>query len=739
MKKVILHIAILILVLTAALTPRNINAQQQMMTDNQALADSLIIFVKHLPDEELKLEILFEICKNHTNVDSVHNYAEQMLALATKLGDAVSCARANKFIGWSYNSKGIYEKALAAHYRALIIYDSIGDSANLAHSYNKTAEDLLRLKDYYRADRYMHKSLDIYTQMGRESEYPTIYRNLGVMYRDYKVYGFAKQYFKTAIEIDSSLNNIKGLVTDYNYLAMTEHDEYHEFGKSENIASALRNNNIAYQMASTMNDTSLLILTLQSALPINLDYAGTLDSSARQHLLDSCVQIYHQAMVLSRAFGYNNNFSILENSRARHLMLNHRYKDCLNHLEASREKALADNIQFDVDLDCYIECYKALGDYRSALAYQRRKGMSGNQKYFLETTMNSSKSSTKEEFEKKLRDQEKVKKNRDLLFEEHKKMIRIINTSASVFILILLVFAIVAFNEMRARQRNNQLLLAQKNESATQRNILASINIQITDSIRYAKEIQNAVIPSAQIMNSIFGENLVIWKPLDIVSGNFYWAKQTGRYKMLAVADCLRHGVPGAFTSMLGITSLNDIVTSEISDNHCPTALTILDKLRRKIESAIPQQGQSEPANVIDIALCIIDTSTNTMQFAGAHSPMIIIRNQKLTVIESDNIHIGAPDGNNTEFTNTKVALRAGDVVYLYTDGIASQLNTEWNDNSTVILTELLSAIHHLPFAEQLEYINYALSKSPKSQEIIDQIDDILMVGIRIGEATEVG
>lgn len=737
MKRLILHITIVILVLTAALTPRRIIAQQ---TDNQSLADSLVIVIKNVTDEKQKLEILFEICKNHTNVDSIHNYAEQMLALATKLDDAISCARANKFLGWSYNSRGNYEKALASHYRALIIYDSIGDSLNLARSYNKTAEDLLQLKDYYRADKYLHKSLEIFAELGVESEYPTIYRNLGVMYRDYKVFGFAKQYFETAIEIDSRLNNTRGLVSDYNYLAVTEQDEYHEFGNPQSIVSAMKNNNTAYRMAVELNDTALLILTTQSALPISLDYSGTLDSAARQHLLDSCVQIYHEAVTLSNAFGYTNNISTLENSRARHLLLNRRYTDCLNHLEDTRKKAQANkDIHYEIDYDSYIECYVALGDYRNALAYQRRKGMTENQEYFLETTMNSSKSSVKEEFEQKLRDQEKLKKNRDLLFEEHKKMIRIINISAIVFILILLVFAIVAFFEMRARQRNNQLLLAQKDESTTQRNILASINIQITDSIRYAKEIQNAVIPSAQIMNTIFGENLVIWKPLDIVSGNFYWAKQTGRYKMLAVADCLRHGVPGAFTSMLGITSLNDIVTSEISDNHCPTASTILDKLRRKIESAIPQQGQSEPANVIDIALCIIDTNTNTMQFAGAHSPMIIIRHQKLTAIESDNIHIGAPDGNNDEFTNTKVALRAGDVVYLYTDGIASQLNTEWNDNSTEILTELLTTIHYLPFAEQLEYINYALSKSPKSQEIIDQIDDILMVGIRIGEATEEG
>ena len=134
---------------------------------------------------------------------------------------------------------------------------------------------------------------------------------------------------------------------------------------------------------------------------------------------------------------------------------------------------------------------------------------------------------------------------------------------------------------------------------------------------------------------------------------------------------------------------------------------------------------------MIDIALCIIDTESNTLQFAGAHSPMLIIRNGNLTKFESDNIHIGSPDGSNTEFTNTKVALHPGDIVYLYTDGIAQQLSSEW-EYSTGVLTDLLTLIYDKSFTEQVEYINYALSKSPKSQEIINQTDDILLVGIRI-------
>ena len=729
------HIISATLALTI-LTPRTVCAQSEQEQD-QHLADSLVAIVRQQPDNQQKLDLLFSICKNHTNVDSIHAYAEQMLELGTKLGDIVSVARANKFIGWSYNSTGNYEKAMANHYRALIIYDSIGDSLNLARCYNKTGEDLLHLKSYYTADKYLHKSLEIYSQLGLESEFPAIYRNLGVMYRDYKVFETAKRYFGNAIEIDSSLNNIAGLISDYNYLAMTEYIEYNELNNTECIENAMRFNNIAYQKAVELNDTTSLILVTQSALPICLDYAETLDSAARQHLLDSCVQIYHLAMVCSKALGYTNNFSILENSRARHLLLNHRYTDCLNHLETTRQKAKAENVRYEIDYDCYIECFAAMGNYKKALEYKKMKSKAENQEFFFRSSLNSSKSSTKEEFEKKLRDQEKERKNRELLFEEHKKMLRIIYFSVQAFILILIVTIIVAYNEMRARQRNNKVLMAQKSEFATQRNMLANINIQITDGIRYAKEIQNAVIPSAEIMNSIFGESLVIWTPIEIVSGNFYWATQKGRYKMLAVADCLRHGVPGAFTSMLGITSLNDIATSEVTDNHCPSASSILDKLRRKIENAIPQQEQSEPATMIDIALCIIDTSTNTMQFAGAHSPVIIIRNGKPTIIESDNIHIGDPDSTNAEFTNTKVALRAGDVVYLYTDGINLQLNTEWHNSSTDILTELLTTIHELSFAEQVEYVNYALSKSPKSQEMSEQMDDILLIGIKIGEEVE--
>ena len=694
--------------------------------------DSIAKVVNLMPDNDEKLIALFAISANHLCVDTVFKYAEQMRILANHLGNRAAIARANQIIGWCYGCKGDYEKALSNHYHALIIYDSISDVLGTARCYNATGEDMLDLKDYNSADEYLHKAFEIYQMLGMESEYPKIYRNLGSMYKDYKLFETSKNYLKNAIEIDSSNQSLGGLMVDYNYLAEAEYAEYCEYGNKENIELAKHHNDISYEIAVELNDSSYLLYAIQSSLPICLDYADVLDSVARQHLLDSCVNIYHQAMELSRKFGYDANYYVLDNCRAKHLLLNHRYADCLEQLEKNSQQYVSNsNSQLQPDYDTYIKCYIAMGNYQKALEYKKLKDIAENQDDFLETTLNSSKSSTKDEFEQLLRQQEKEKHNRELLFEEHKKMVRIINIAIAIFIVFLITFALVALHEMRNRKANSEKLLMQKSEYEAQRNMLANINIQITDSIRYAKEIQNAVIPSGAIMNAIFGESLIIWKPLDIVSGNFYWATLRGRYKMLAVADCMRHGVPGAFISMLGITSLNDIAQTDVSENYCPTAAVMLDKLRTKIEKSIPQHDMSGPANMIDIALCIIDTDDNTMQFAGAHSPMFIVRNGNLTVIKSDDVHIGEGSDNRPEFTNTKVALHDGDIVYLYTDGIASQLN-EAGDQPDEKLARLLTKNSRLSFAAQKDAITKALTQFDNAGDIRNQTDDILLVGIRI-------
>ena len=711
-----------------ALTGWSLNLSSQPM----AHMDSLTASLRVATDDEQKLDILHDICAQHMSVDTVLLYAEQMRSLADQINNYGALARAHQFMGWCHGNMGNYERALSNHYRALIIYDSIADSLGMARCYNATGEDFLDLKDYYSADEYFHKALDIYIALGLESAIPSIYRNLGSMYKDYKIFETARKYFRDAIAIDSAHNSVSGLTIDYNYMAETEYDEYHETNNRTNIILAKKYSDMSYATATSLDDSTYMFYTIQNSLPICLDYVRILDSAARRRLLDHCDYLFQTAMGYVKKYGYYSNYYKLQNCKARYLQLNHRYTECLNLLDSISQKSGIDIDEAPiVDYDCYIDCYIAMGNYQKALEYKKLNALSEGQEYYLETTLNSSKSSTKDEFEQMLRQQVKDKQKRELMFKERRKMARIINISAGVLIILLIVIVIVKLREIRHKQKSNILLLKQQEEYEYQRNILSAINVQITDGIRYAKEIQTSIMPSAKIMNSIFGDNLVIWKPLDIVSGNFYWAAQKGRYKFIAVGDCLRHGVPGAFTSMLGITSLSDIATLEVADNQSPTASSMLDKLRNKIENTIPNAEGSEPANMIDIALCIIDSESKTMQFAGAHSPMFIVRNGNLSEIKSDDIHIGSSNSGLSEFTNVTMELQDGDVLYFYTDGIAQQLNSEW-EFSTGILTDLLTLVYDKPFTEQIEYINYALSKSPKSQEIIDQTDDILLVGIRI-------
>ena len=158
-----------------ALTGWSLNLNGQPRTH----LDSLTASLRGMPDDEQKLSVLHDLCLEHMNVDTVLLYAEQMRMLATQLSNYESLARAHQFIGWSQANIGNYERALSNHYRALIIYDSIADSLGMARCYNATGEDFLDLKDYYSADEYFHKALDIYNALGIETAIPSIYRNLG--------------------------------------------------------------------------------------------------------------------------------------------------------------------------------------------------------------------------------------------------------------------------------------------------------------------------------------------------------------------------------------------------------------------------------------------------------------------------------------------------------------------------------------------------------------------------------
>ena len=245
-------------------------------------------------------------------------------------------------------------------------------------------------------------------------------------------------------------------------------------------------------------------------------------------------------------------------------------------------------------------------------------------------------------------------------------------------------------------------------------------------------------MPNIDLMNSIFGECLIIFRPRDIVSGDFYWATQIGRYKALAVADCTGHGVPGALLSILGISMLNDLVAS--TNMHAPevSPARLLNSLRLKMRESLRQRSDDYTnQDGMDIAFCLYDTQSKCLQYSGAFRPLLLMRRGELIQYEADRMPIGSQMCTDKPFTNNIIDIEPDDVVYLYTDGIVDQFGADdVGKFHGTRLRELIRTHYQMPFTRQralFEQVFDDWRTSPQTGEMVHQTDDMLLVGVRFG------
>jgi len=288
---------------------------------------------------------------------------------------------------------------------------------------------------------------------------------------------------------------------------------------------------------------------------------------------------------------------------------------------------------------------------------------------------------------------------------------------------------IISANEVLTQL--NEEINSQKEEIETQRDHLFVQNEAICSSINYAQRIQSAMLPLESDIHELLDEVFILFKPRDIVSGDFYWIKQVNQYIVLVAADCTGHGVPGALMSMLGISHLNEIVhRREITQ-----ANQILDELRNRIKFALRQQGQPDEAkDGIEMALCVLDTNNMTMQYSGANSPLYLIRSEngvpELKVLEADRMPIGFYHGKDRTFTNHDIRLETGDTFYLFSDGFVDQKGgKEKKKFLSKNFKKLLLEIHQEPIREQKDILEKTLSNWMGHSS---QIDDIMVIGVRV-------
>lgn len=276
--------------------------------------------------------------------------------------------------------------------------------------------------------------------------------------------------------------------------------------------------------------------------------------------------------------------------------------------------------------------------------------------------------------------------------------------------------------EEKVKERTLELL--------RQNTIIEEKNKHITDSIRYAKRIQDATLPDRSLVETYLKEAFVLFKPKDIVSGDFYWVERVENKILFAVVDCTGHGVPGAFLSLIGHNSLNQIV-NELGIIQPAEILNNLNKILHNTLKSGVTADSTTIRDGMDLTICSLDTTNNILEFAGANNPIYLVQNSELKEIKGDKVAIGADLGKqNFSYTNHTLHLNAGDTIYLFSDGYADQFGGPRGKKLKYsAFKEILMEIQHENMLIQRDILD---SKILEWQGDLEQIDDVCIMGVKL-------
>jgi ligand-binding sensor domain-containing protein/serine phosphatase RsbU (regulator of sigma subunit) len=290
----------------------------------------------------------------------------------------------------------------------------------------------------------------------------------------------------------------------------------------------------------------------------------------------------------------------------------------------------------------------------------------------------------------------------------------------------------IVFRRERFLRENQEYLQRELNsrtkEVVVQKEMLEAKNKDILDSIMYAKNIQNAILPPQNTLSQFFQDSFVYFKPRDIVSGDFYWVYRAGDRVLIACADCTGHGVPGAFMSLIGSTLLKEV--SRMSSVNSPEDIMstldgeLFDMLNKQSKEIFTDDG-------MDISIVEFNMSTQYLRIASANRPVLIYRDQELIEVRGDRHAIGGSSRlSERKFTQHEIKLRKGDSFYLFSDGITDQFGgpkgKKWKKSG---LLEVVQNVVAMPMSQQEEIITQKFNDWKGN---LPQLDDVIFIGIKI-------
>jgi tetratricopeptide (TPR) repeat protein len=657
------------------------------------------------------------IASSYKNIGNIYanqgRYAEALesyrkaLAIYERIGDQQGIANCHNNIGVIHDNQGRYAEALEAFQKALTIRERIGDQQGIADCYNNIGNIHEDQGRYAEALEALQKALAIYERMGDHQRIAGSYNNIGVIHVDQGRYAEALEAYQKALAIYERIGDHQGIAGSYNNIGNIH-------AAQGRYAEALE----AYQKA----------LAIYERIGDHQGIAECYNNIGAIHYAQGryaeALEAYQKALAIAQSLGLQDYLddihlhlaqtdSALAASGLTHLWksayLHHRlhtaYKDSVRNEASIRKQA---QLESQYEYDKKIALLKAQQEKERALAdAQLRQRETQRNLSLLALGIALIGLATFAILYRKIRQQrDLIQKQSDEIQQKN-----------------------LALEQYNAELKSTNQALEESNRIIQQQaESLLEKNEEILDSIRYAERIQRAILPSPEKWQRLLPESFLLYKPRDIVAGDFYWLEETERYIFLGVADATGHGVPGAFVSIVCANALHKAVLEEGLESPAE----ILRRVREVVVSQLTQAGE-KVKDGMDIALTrFAKEDRSRAVFAGANRPLWIVSAEGLLEVAGTRQPIGyVEEPKPFEEVELMLGSRAPAMVYAFTDGIVDQMGgPKGRKLLPKGLREWLLSLWNQPVAKQAESLT-ALFETWRGER--PQIDDVTVVGVRVG------
>ncbi len=707
-----------------------------------------------MPEDSAKLVNLYRISVKLRRIspDSSNDFAFKSLKLAQKISQPQYVAKSNLQIAINEKNMGHLNTAEPYYKEALRLHQSIKDSSGIGLCLNGLGILFKKRGDFSKSMDYYTQAANIYERLGEDRaarNLAVVYNNLGNLVKNNEDYRLSLIYHRKALALRQKMGLEDQIVHSFQNMANT-------FSLMEKSDSALMYYNKALELQRKTQDN----IGLANLLISLGDFYTKMEQveQGREQILESLEifkSIQDRSGIASAYSSLANNYNVAGKPE-----LGTDYGVMAMKLARESGDLL---IQKQIS-QTLTESYELIGDYENAFKYQKQLMivedsifnkekinaiMEAESKFEVAIHKENLELESKAREEERLRAEAEIKaKDEQAKAQEEKAKAQEEREKANQWILVALLVGLIAsavalfffFRSNLQKKRANQQLERQQQEILNKNSSLEKANTQIkrisdeiseknkdiTDSINYAKKIQQSALPDPEKLTNLFEESFIIYKPKDIIGGDFYWFHQVGDYAIFAVADCTGHGVPGALMSMVGLNHLHQIVTDKNIASPSE-ALMLLDK---GIYAALSVTEFSETKDGMDIALCAFNKKTRVLQFSGAARPLVMIKDGEITSIKGNRHSIGGHLVHNKLFTHETIELNEGDQIYLFSDGYADQFGGPRGKKfKNKALRQLLIENKDLPMQEQSKLI-YEAFESWRGD--LEQVDDLCLLGVRV-------